>query len=81
MPNVTAIFFLIFGIGLMLVAAQGVARGWLPNGPKGFERGEGVTRSRQPLLFWCFFLLYAGGGAWLAVHAVRLLSGTVTPTP
>lgn len=81
MPNVTAMFFLVFGIGLVAVALQGAARGRLPNGPKGLERGEGVSRSGQPLQFWFFFLLYGSGGAWLTVHAIRLLSGDAPPAP
>jgi hypothetical protein len=68
-------FFILFGVGLVGVAVQGVARGWLPNGPKGLERGEGVSKADNPLGFWFFFLLYFGGGIALAIYAVKLLAG------
>jgi len=74
-------FFLVFGVGLILVALQGAKRGWLPNGPNGFKQGEGVRRSESPAAFWFFFLLYCGGGAALAIYALRLLAGNAVPLP
>jgi len=65
------ILIVVLGIGLALVALQGAVRGWLPNGPKGFERGEGVHRDRQPIAFWFFFLLYLVGGLYVAGYALR----------
>lgn len=78
MGDIKAWFFVIFGVGLVLVALQGLQRGWLPTGPQGFEQGTGATRQEQPLLFWLFFLLYGGGGVALTVHALRLLAGATT---
>ena len=72
-------FFLIFGIGIAAVAVQGVGRGWLPNGPKGLQQGEGVSREGNPLGFWFFFLLYFGGGIALTIYAIRILLGHVPP--
>ena len=72
--TIKAGFFLLMGVGLVLVALQGLQRGWLPNGPKGYERGEGVRRDDNPLGFWIMFTLYGGGGAALAVYALRLLA-------
>jgi hypothetical protein len=66
-------FFVAFGVGLVAVAIQGFLRGWLPNGPKGLQQGEGVHRADNPLGFWFFFLLYGGGGFALALYAIRLL--------
>ena len=71
MTHIKGLLILIMGIGLVLVALQGLARGWLPDGPKGFEQGEGVSREQQPIGFWFFFILYAGGGAAAAVWALR----------
>ena len=68
-------FFLVMGTGLVFVALQGLRRGWLPNGPKGLERGEGVRRDDNPAGFWVMFALYSGGGGALAVYALRLLAG------
>lgn len=75
------LFFLVFGVGLVLVALQGVSRGWLPNGPNGFKEGKGVSRSEQPLGFWFFFAIYFCGGAALAIYALGLLIGRAGPLP
>jgi len=81
MEKFQGLFFLVFGVGLVLVALQGASRGWLPNGPKGFKKGEGVYKDKQPLLFWFFFVTYGGGGACLTVYALRLLTGHATSLP
>ena len=73
--TIKAGFFLLMGVGLVLVAVQGLRRGWLPNGPKGLQQVEGVRREDNPLGFWVMFALYFGGGAALAVYALRLLAG------
>ena len=75
------LFFLVMGMGLVLVALQGMKRGWLPNGPNGFKQGEGVRKKEQPIAFWFFFLLYFGVGAVLALYALRLLTGHAAPLP
>ena len=70
------------GVGLVLVALQGAKRGWLPNGPNGFKQGEGVHRDSQPVAFCFFFLLYLGGGGYVALFALRPLAGGVgAPSP
>ena len=76
-----SLFFLVFGVGLMLVALQGAQRGWLPNGPNGFKRGEGVRKSESPVGFWILFSLYFAAGVYLAVYALRLLTGHAASLP
>lgn len=66
---------LVMGVGLVLVAFQGVSRGWLPNGPNGYKRGEGVYRDKNPIGFWLMFLVYAIGGVAVALYAIRALAG------
>jgi hypothetical protein len=61
------------GVGLVLVALQGVKRGWLPNGPNGFKKGEGVYKEANSVGFWFFFLVYFCGGIGVALYALRLL--------
>ena len=76
-----SLFFLVFGVGLVLVALQGAKRGWLPNGPNGFKQGEGVRKSDSPVAFWFFFSLYCGGGVVLAIYALRLIFGSAASLP
>jgi len=73
MDHLKGLLILIMGIGMIAVAVQGAVRGWLPNGPKGFQEGEGVRREDQPIGFWFFFLLYIGLGVSAAVYALRHL--------
>lgn len=69
-------FLLVMGVGLAAIAIQGVFRGWLPNGRKGFQQGQGVYRESQPIGFWFFFSLYLGGGLYVAFYALSLLFST-----
>ena len=55
MAQFQGLFLLVLGVGVVLVALQGVSRGWLPNGPNGYKQGKGVSRLDQPLAFWFFF--------------------------
>lgn len=73
MDLLKALFFLVFGIGLVAIALQGIARGSLPMGSRGLHRGEPASRDEQPAVFWLLVLLYGGGGLALAVYAVKLL--------
>jgi hypothetical protein len=75
MSQAGAWLLLVLGIGVVAVAVQGVLRGWLPNGSKGFKKGEGVYRDKQPVAFWFFFALYLGGGVYVTIHALRVLFG------
>jgi hypothetical protein len=79
MAQFQGLFLLVLGVGVVLVALQGVSRGWLPNGPNGYKQGKGVSRLDQPLAFWFFFSLYFGGGAVVAIYAFRLLFGSAAP--
>lgn len=77
MSQIKPWLLLVLGLGLVAVALQGVARGWLPNGRNGFKLGQGVNRESQPLGFWIMFILmfilYCGGGAYVMWFALRLL--------
>jgi len=64
---------LALGIGLVAVALQGAWRGWLPTGRNGYKPGTGVFRDRQPVGFLFFFLLYLGGGLYVAFYALHFL--------
>jgi hypothetical protein len=81
MDKFKGLFLLVLGVGAVLVALQGAARGWLPNGPKGYKRGEGVQRENQPALFWFFFCLYLGGGSYVVLYALRILMGGAASPP
>ncbi len=67
------VLMLIMGVGLVLVALQGAKRGWLPNGPNGFKKGEGVHKETNPVGFWFFFLIYFCGGIGVTLYSLRML--------
>lgn len=74
MQHIQGWFILAMSVGLFAVAVQGIFRGWLPNGPKGYRQGEGVSRDSNPIGFWIMFALYLGMGIYGAVYALRTLS-------
>jgi hypothetical protein len=76
MSPIAAWFLLPMGLGLAAFAVRGAMRGWLPNGSKGLREGEGVSRADQPVGFWFFFALYFGGGLYVALLALRVLSAS-----
>ena len=73
MPQFKGWFLLVLGLGLAAVAIQGLFSGWLPNGRNGYKRGTGVWRDSQPVGLWFFFLLYFGGGLYVAFEALHFL--------
>lgn len=75
------IFFLILGLGLLGVAYQSLARGWLPFGSNGFKGRLEWRRDEQPGLFWLAWALYAAAGLAMALFALGLLLGVGTPLP
>jgi hypothetical protein len=75
------LFFLVFGIGLLLTVYQSLSRGWLPFGARGFGRRLEFRREEQPVLYWFAFGAYAVAGLAAAVFAVRLLAGNAVPLP
>ncbi len=75
------IFFLILGLGLLGVAYQSLARGWLPFGSNGFKGRLEWRRDEQPGLFWLAWALYAAAGLAMALFALGLLLGVSTPLP
>ena len=62
MAQFQGIFFLILGLGLLGVAYQSLARGWLPFGSNGFKGRLEWRRDEQPGLFWLAWALYATAG-------------------
>jgi hypothetical protein len=81
MDQFKGLFLIVLGVGVLLIGLQGIARGWLPNGPNGFKQGEGVRREDQPIMFWFFFSLYFGGGSYLVFYALRILAGGADSPP
>lgn len=75
MEKFMGLLFLIMGVGLVLVAWQGLSKGWLPNGPNGYKQGTGVKKDENPVGFWIMFIIYAGGGAYVTVLALQTLAG------
>ncbi|MFN4291360.1 MAG: hypothetical protein ACK4E7_10835 [Permianibacter sp.] len=76
-----AIFFLLLGLGLLLVDFQSLRRGWLPCGPNGLQGRLEFHRDRQPIRYWLMFLVYGGAGIALVLFALRLLMGAAEPLP
>jgi hypothetical protein len=75
MQSIWGLLVLILSLGMVAVAIHGAFRGWLPNGPNGFQQGKGVTRQDNPIGFSFFFCLYIIVGLYGAVYAVRVLFG------
>ena len=75
------IFFLILGLGLLGVAYQSLARGWLPFGSNGFKGRLEWRRDEQLGLFWLAWAMYATAGLVMAVFALGLLLGESTSLP
>lgn len=76
-----AIFFLLLGLGLLLVDYQSLRRGWLPCGPNGLQGRLEFHRDRQPVRYWLMFMLYGSAGVALILFALRLLIGAADPLP
>ena len=64
MSRIKEWFLLVIGIGLVAVAVQGIFRGWLPNGKKGFKQGEGGLPGEPAR--WILVLLRAVLWRWSA---------------
>ncbi len=75
------LLFLFFGAGLLLLDYQALQRGWLPCGPNGLKGRLEFRKDEQPVGFWLMFVLYAAGGLWLLVFALRLFTGLSEPLP
>ena len=75
MQIIWGLLVLFLSLGMVAVAVQGAFRGWLPNGPNGFQQGKGVSRQGNPIGFWFFFWLYIVMGLYGAVYAVRVVLG------
>lgn len=59
---------LIIGVGMLLVALQGLFTGALPAGRGGWMSADGkVRRAEQPMTFWLLFML----DAFLGVICLR----------
>jgi len=66
---------------LVFIAHQGLSRGWLPFGRKGFFRRIEVRRSEHPFFYWLLFVLYGAGGVASMIFALMLLMGHAAPLP
>ena len=75
------IFFLILGLGLLGVAYQSLARGWLPFGSNGFKGRLEWRRDEQSGLFWLAWTMYATTDLMMTVFALGLLLNMSTPLP
>jgi len=81
MAVIQGLLFLFFGVGLLIMDWQSLAKGWLPCGPNGLKGRLEFRRDEQPLAFWLMFAVYGAGGMWLTVFALRLLAGNAEPLP
>lgn len=75
------VFFLIMGIGLLLIVRQSLSTGWLPYGPNGLRGRVEFRRRDQPFRYSMMFSGYSAAGIWLAIFALRLLFGNAQPLP
>lgn len=75
------LFLLVLGAGLLIMIYRSLEGGWLPNGSKGFQQGNGVSREDQPFGYWIMFILYGGAGVWAVITAVQILTGHMQPLP
>ena len=74
------VFFLLVGVGLVLVASNGKEKGILPFGSRGFRRLL-VMREEHPLGFGLLWLAYLAAGLGLVVFALLLMTGYAQPLP
>lgn len=81
MAIIQGAFFLLLGAGLLLVAYQGLTRGWFPFGPNGLKERLEFSKGEQPFAFWMAFGLYLAAGLALTIYALGLLAGMGTHLP
>lgn len=75
------LLLLFFGVGLLVVDYQSLAKGWLPCGPNGFKGRLEFKRLEQPFGYWLMFVVYGAGGIWCLLTGLGLLAGRVEPLP
>jgi hypothetical protein len=75
------LFFLVLGVGLVLIAWNSRRTGWLPYGPRRFGRDIAVWRHDRPIFYWILFFGYNMAGLWMTVFALRVLVGVAQPLP
>lgn len=75
------VLFLLLGAGLLLVDYRALSSGWLPCGPNGLRGRLEFRKNEQPVGFWVMFVVYAAGGMWLVIIALRLFAGHAEPLP
>ena len=74
-------FFLLLGIGLMIMTYQSLSKGQLPFGSNGFRGKLEIQKDTNPSGFWAAFCLYALGSLGITIYALLILSGTCPPLP
>lgn len=75
------LLLLFFGVGLLVVDYQSLARGWLPCGPNGLKGRLEFRRDEQPLGYWLMFIVYGAGGIWCLFAGIGILMGWAEPLP
>jgi hypothetical protein len=75
------LFFLVLGIGLLLIDYRALTNGMLPCGANGFKGRLEFTKTEQPAGFWLMFAVYGGAGIWLVIYSLLLLAGDAKPLP
>ncbi len=81
MRTFQGLFFLISGLGLLIMDYRSLAKGWLPFGSNWLKGRLEFRRADQPGLYWMAFILYLIFGLVLTVYAIRLFAGLAAPLP
>ena len=70
--RIKAWLILIMGVGMLIIALQGLFTGRLPAGRGGWRQPDGkVCRADQPATFWILFALDAIVGVTCARYGIR----------
>jgi hypothetical protein len=75
------LFFLFFGVGILIMDYRSLSSGWLPFGPNGFKGRLEINRNDNEMMYWLLFALYAIAGTVLIIFALRVLAGSAAPLP
>jgi hypothetical protein len=75
------LFFLIFGLLLVILDIRALRNDSVPFWSYGFGDRKKFSKIDQPLRFWAVFTLYGIGGFWMLVFALRLFVGKSLPLP
>lgn len=76
-----SLFFLVLGLGLLIVVYRSLDTGSLPCGPNGLKGRLEFKRHEQPFGYWLMFVGYGIAGLWLLTFSLSLLAGRAEPLP